>query len=217
MPGDQPPSQSVLVNQDKCSELYEFSKHLQALKKTVTDKTTEEVEYQRSKEECTFKPTIYPAPVEEGGSGKPKFLQNDPQMTKLHLERQSRAREERARVKDIRERGWSSKGNRSLSKGDKGASSTTINSSLVAQRHKESVSRSKLASAGHMRIPPDEPKQGLRIPLLLVDIGIGDRKERIAVYEGDRADTLAKEFCKRHGLDMENIAVRLQEEIERQI
>lgn len=211
----------MLVNQDKCSELYEFSKHLQALKKTVTDKTTEEVEYQRSKVECTFKPSIHPAPAEEGAvsKGQPKFLQNDPQMTKLHLERQTRAREERARVKDIRERGYSSKGTtRSLSKGDKGASST-INTSLVAQRHKESVSRSKLASAGPMKPTPhpEEPKQGLRIPLLLVDIGIGDRKERIAVYEGDRADSLAQEFCKRHGLDMENIAVRLQEEIERQI
>ena len=84
---------------------------------------------------------------------------------------------------------------------------------MVAQRHKESVNRSKLASAGPLR--PDESKQPLRIPLLLVDIGIGDRKERIAVYEGDRAETLAKEFCKRNGLDMENIALRLQEEIER--
>lgn len=55
MPGDLP-SQSVVVNIDKCSELFEFSKQLQQMKKTVTDKTTEEVEYQRSKEECTFKP-----------------------------------------------------------------------------------------------------------------------------------------------------------------
>ena len=86
---------------------------------------------------------------------------------------------------------------------------------MVAQRHKESVNRSKLASAGPSR--PEESKQPLRIPLLLVDIGIGDRKERIAVYEGDRAETLAKDFCKRNGLDMENIALRLQEEIERQI
>ena len=39
----------------------------------------------------------------------------------------------------------------------------------------------------------------LRIPLLLVDIGIGERKERIAVYEGDSADTLAMDFCIRHG------------------
>ena len=51
--------------------------------------------------------------------------------------------------------------------------------------------------------------------MLLVDIGIGERKERIAVYEGDRADTLARDFCIRHGLDVDNIAVRLQEEIER--
>jgi hypothetical protein len=58
-----------LVNSqsDKCAELYEFSKHLQALKRTVTDKTTEEVEYQRGKEECTFKPLIHPAPPKEEG------------------------------------------------------------------------------------------------------------------------------------------------------
>ena len=43
----------------------------------------------------------------------------------------------------------------------------------------------------------------LRIPLLLVDIGINDRKERIAVYEGDRADTLAKEFCIRQGKEID--------------
>ncbi len=65
---------SVLVNTDKCAELYEFSKHLQALKKTVTDKTTEEVEFERSKEQCTFKPVIHPAPPGEA----PQPLQNDP-------------------------------------------------------------------------------------------------------------------------------------------
>ena len=46
---------------------------------------------------------------------------------------------------------------------------------------------------------PKPLNQDLRIPLLLVDIGIGNRKERIAVYEGDRADTLARDFCLRHG------------------
>ena len=44
MPGELP-SQSVVVSIDKCSELFEFSKQLQQMKKTVTDKTTEEVEY----------------------------------------------------------------------------------------------------------------------------------------------------------------------------
>lgn len=108
-------------------------------------------------------------------------------------------------MKEIKERGWSKSNTRSQSNGTRANHQSSINSSLVAQRHKDSVNRSKLASAGPLR----QEEQKLRIPLLLVDIGIGDRKERIAVYEGDRADTLAKEFCKRHGLDMENIAVRL--------
>jgi len=116
MPGDLP-SQSVVVNIDKCSELFEFSKQLQQMKKTVTDKTTEEVEYQRSKEECTFKPMIHTAP--KPTTGVPKFMLTDPQMTKLHLERQSRAREEKARVKDIKERGWSKSNTRSQSNGNR--------------------------------------------------------------------------------------------------
>ena len=110
-------------------------------------------------------------------------------------------------MKDIKERGWSKGNNRSSSNGSQAKHHSSINSALVAQRHKESVSRSKLSSAGPLR--PEEAKKSLLIPLLLVDIGIGDRKERIAVYEGDKAETLAREFCKRHGLDLENIAVRL--------
>ena len=121
MPGGDLPSQSVVVNIDKCSELFEFSKQLQQMKKTVTDKTTEEVEYQRSKEECTFKPSIHTAPPapKPTATGVPKFMLNDPKMTKLHLERQSRAREEKARVKDIKERGWSKSNTRSQSNGDR--------------------------------------------------------------------------------------------------
>ena len=59
------------------------------MKKTVTDKTTEEVEYQKSKEECTFKPSIHPAPPapKPTSVGIPKFMMTDPEMTKLHLER----------------------------------------------------------------------------------------------------------------------------------
>jgi hypothetical protein len=57
-------------------------------------------------------------------------------MTRLHLDRQNRAREERARVRDIKERGWS-KGApalRSQSRGEEKASNKggSINTSLVA-------------------------------------------------------------------------------------
>lgn len=89
MPGDSLPSSSVVVNNDKCSELYEFSKHLNQLKKTITDKTTEEVEFERAKEQCTFKPIIHHAPVapKPTAGEAPKFMQTDPEMAKLHLER----------------------------------------------------------------------------------------------------------------------------------
>lgn len=36
--------------------------------------------------------------------------------------------------------------------------------------------------------------------LLYVDVNLGpNNSERITVYEGDRADQLAKQFCKSHG------------------
>ena len=104
-----------------------------------------------------------------------------------HCERLVKAREERQRVREITERGYSK------------------------PRDKSRTSQT--------RQQPERPwrKPAERVPLLLVDIGIGNRKERIAVYEGDRADTLARDFCVRHGLDVQTIAVRLQEEIERQV
>jgi hypothetical protein len=79
----------MVVNTDKCAELFEFSKHIKDLKKTVTDKTTEEVEFERAKEECTFKPIIHAAPpsAPKTTAGVPKFMQTDPQFTKLHLDR----------------------------------------------------------------------------------------------------------------------------------
>jgi hypothetical protein len=51
------------------------------------------------------------------------------------------------------------------------------------------------------------------VPLLLVDIAIGSRKERIEVFEGDQADRVARNFCLRHGLDVGLVAGRLEKEI----
>ena len=39
-------------------------------------------------------------------------------------------------------------------------------------------------------------------PLLFVDIDIGDgKKDRISIFNGNKADELAKNFCKKHGFD----------------
>jgi len=41
-------------------------------------------------------------------------------------------------------------------------------------------------------------------PKLYVDVNIGRQgMERIVVYEGDKAEDLAKEFCKKNGLNSE--------------
>ena len=53
MPGDYP---------DKCAELFELGKQAILLKQQRPDKTTEEVEFERGKEQCTFKPSIHGAP-----------------------------------------------------------------------------------------------------------------------------------------------------------
>lgn len=44
----------------------------------MTEKTTEEIEFQRSKEECTFKPMVHPAPPAPKSSAVPKFMETDP-------------------------------------------------------------------------------------------------------------------------------------------
>lgn len=121
----------------------------------------------------------------------------------------SRAREEKERVREITERGYSTSQTRPKTEGVN-KHYNSVMSSASQNNAKGKIPRPKTSKA--LRMNAD-----LRVPLLLVDIGIGDRKERIAVYEGDRADKLAREFCIRHGLDVGNIAIRLQEEIERQI
>ena len=42
---------------DRCNDLYELSKHLQQFK-WRSDKSNEDYEYEKSKDECTFVPNI---------------------------------------------------------------------------------------------------------------------------------------------------------------
>ena len=84
---------------DKCAELFEHAKHLTK----PSDKTTEQVEFERGQQECTFKPSISHAPPH---IPKP---QRHPEDARSHIERLNRAREERQRVREITERGYSSK------------------------------------------------------------------------------------------------------------
>ena len=176
---------------DKCAELFEHAKHVISVKQACKDKTTEEVEFERSKEECTFKPTIHGAPP----LPRPSKTKENAPFARQHFDRMSKAREERERVREITERGYSS-----TTRGESGP--RPMHFSSVGDRS-STRKESSVKRPGSILCPSKKKSLNadLRIPLLLVDIGIGDRKERIAVYEGDRADTLARDFCIRHGND----------------
>ena len=199
------PTDSLSPRGDKCAELYDHAKQVIQVKANTQDRSTEEVEFERGRVECTFKPHIHEAPPAPKPSKRPTMY------AQSHYERLNRAREEKERVKEITERGYSGGRKSEVSKSHF-ASVKTANSNAVRNDSQKRRPSSKLGGSESSKLNRD-----LRIPQLLVDIGIGNRKERIAVYEGDSAEVLAREFCIRHGLDIATIASRLKDEIERQI
>jgi hypothetical protein len=88
---------------DKFNDLYMLGKKLN--KRQKEDKTTEEIEFERNKDECTFAPNkdrqMRTLEVESTNDVKildNKFVQKD-------VERMRKAREERERIKKFTERG----------------------------------------------------------------------------------------------------------------
>lgn len=50
-------------------------------------------------------------------------------------------------------------------------------------------------------------REYLSIPILYIDVNLEEgRKERIVIYEGDRAEELAEEFGKKHHLGEDTVA-----------
>ena len=87
---------------DRFNELYTLAKRLQSRPKT--DKTTEEIEFEKAREECTFIPNAKRqstdfVPVQ------PDARVKDDRYVQREVERMRKAREERERVKKFTERG----------------------------------------------------------------------------------------------------------------
>ncbi|CDW71596.1 UNKNOWN [Stylonychia lemnae] len=90
---------------DRFNELYNLAKNQKRMHKQ--DKTTEEIEYEKQKEECSFVPNVHkinnqseclPPTQHERPIVDDKYIQKD-------IERKRKAREERERVKKFTERG----------------------------------------------------------------------------------------------------------------
>ncbi len=107
---------------DKCAELFERAKQASLTRQSVRDKTTEEIEYEREKQQCTFRPSIMAAPL---SIPRPKMAEK----TQQHYERLERAREEKMRVKEITERGYSKPRDSSAKAGSRHGSSSRTRAS----------------------------------------------------------------------------------------
>jgi hypothetical protein len=89
---------NTISSGDKCAELYMKSKII----KIRNDKTTEEIEYERNKSECTFAPKLERLDVEDQRNRnrikEDKFIQRE-------IDRLKKGREEKERIKKFTERG----------------------------------------------------------------------------------------------------------------
>ena len=43
---------------NRCNDLYLLSKNMQRQRKNIKEKTANDIEYEKSKDECTFKPNL---------------------------------------------------------------------------------------------------------------------------------------------------------------
>lgn len=90
----------VTNTQPKYEELYNRAK----AKKGRQDKTKEEYEYERNKEECTFQPSIKPNMAAMRSKANVSVNLNNEDLNK-YQDRMNKAREERERKKKFTERG----------------------------------------------------------------------------------------------------------------
>ncbi|CAD8105599.1 unnamed protein product [Paramecium primaurelia] len=220
--------------QQKKSEKY---LQLYSLAKPTTskrDRTTEEIEYERQQEECTFQPGL----INKGSQQYKQenhFVNKDIDKT---VQRMKQARQRREEVQGMLERGYKSnkpvqqqqsiqqtKVSRSQSQNQ--LKQTTQSSRQKSLQSQESQQMNTYQSQ-NFHMDESQPKeeqsvvrsgsqQDERIPLLFVDVNLGPNKtERIVVYEGDQSCDLAARFAHEHNLD-EFMQEKLKELLDYQI
>eukprot|EP01017_Pseudomicrothorax_dubius_P019717 TRINITY_DN2165_c0_g1_i5.p1 TRINITY_DN2165_c0_g1~~TRINITY_DN2165_c0_g1_i5.p1 ORF type:complete len:322 (-),score=77.43 TRINITY_DN2165_c0_g1_i5:131-1096(-) len=187
------------------------------------DRTTEEVEFEKNCDECTFTPQIRTSrntKANEVDSG-----QYSKDVGKA-IGRMKKARELREEAKQIRERGYPV----TLSSRTEENRRQSAHFPLPKPTHNVSPLQNS-RSIRDLRMNPHQevmnntqgsyylpnPLAQERMPLLFVDVNLGTgSNERIVVFDGDNPRDLANRFGDEHGLDAE-MRMRLRELLEHQI
>ena len=163
------------------SRMNSFSNNRPLMMKNKKDKDPLEIEFERAKKECTFKPEIKKKVKPTLNKGLP--VKNE----KKTVERMRNARLEKEFIDTCRQRGMHSS---HLTREKQQNFELTTTST---------VSPKNVNEEGIMAMETTR-KEEEKVPLLFVDVNLGTNKnERIVIYDGDRSDLLAKEFCKTHG------------------
>ncbi|CAD8122345.1 unnamed protein product [Paramecium sonneborni] len=220
--------------QDKYLQLYSLAKP--ATQKR--DRTTEEIEYEKQLEECTFQPDLSNKTNQQQKSDS-HYVNKNVDKT---VQRMKQARQRREEVQGMLERGYKSvKGTQNQQnsvqqiqqkKESRNDLQNQIKQTSQSSRQKSMQSQESQQmntfQSQNFHMDESQPKeeqsdvrsgsqQDERIPLLFVDVNLGPNKtERIVVYEGDQSCDLAARFAHEHNLD-EFMQEKLKELLDYQI
>ncbi|CAD8209441.1 unnamed protein product [Paramecium pentaurelia] len=227
---------STSKKQEKYLQLYSLAKPSTQKR----DRTTEEIEYEKQLEECTFQPGLQ---TKNNQSIQQKqdnhYVNKDVDKT---VQRMKQARQRREEVQGMLERGYkSNKGTQNQQqqvqsiqqkKDSRSESQNQIKQTSQSSRQKSMQSQDSQQmntfQSQNFHMDESQPKeeqsivrtgsqQDERIPLLFVDVNLGPSKtERIVVYEGDQSSDLAARFAHEHNLD-EFMQEKLKELLDYQI
>ncbi|CAD8104133.1 unnamed protein product [Paramecium primaurelia] len=230
-------NQNFQNNTEKISYQKKSEKYLQLYSlakptKQKRDRTTEEIEYERYQEECTFQPGLINKRSQQQKQEN-HYINKDVDKT---VQRMKQARQRREEVQGMLERGYKSN-NKSIqsyqqtklsrSQSQNQLKQTTQSSRQKSLQSQESQQMNTFQSQNfHMDESQPKEEQSIvrpgsqqdeRIPLLFVDVNLGPNKtERIVVYEGDQSFDLAARFAQEHNLD-EFMQDKLKELLDYQI
>ncbi|CAD8185245.1 unnamed protein product [Paramecium octaurelia] len=225
---------SYSKKQDKHLQLYALAKPANQKR----DRTTEEIEYEKQLEECTFQPGLQTKTSQQQKQDN-HYVNKDVDKT---VQRMKQARQRREEVQGMLERGYkSNKGTQnqqqqvqanSQKKDSRSESQNQIKQASQSSRQKSMQSQDSQQmntfQSQNFHMDESQPKeeqsivrtgsqQDERIPLLFVDVNLGPSKtERIVVYDGDQSCDLAARFAHEHNLD-EFMQEKLKELLDYQI
>lgn len=165
------------------------SGYLHNTSKQKIDKDPFEIEYEKNRKECTFKPEILKRKSSLGTSTS-KNNYSTVKNEQKSIERMRAARKEKEFLESCRQKGLHSS---HFSKSqylefDNKDDLVCIESTIENDNEDNFIFTSEA-----------QENQNEKLPLLFVDVNLGENKnERIIIYEQDQSEILAKEFCRAH-------------------